>query len=145
MLRQTFTSTLPAVVLLLTLAGCGKEEAAPAPTASTEPDPRMQIDRAVRNRGMAMGTYTREFERSGVRLQTLKSAAATVGDEQLDALIEAIGEKLAAAGPKLEALETVADADYRAVQVEFKILLLEANNLTRQATERLAALKAAGG
>ena len=145
MLSQIFISTLPAVVLLLTLAGCGKEEAAPAPTASTGPDPRMQIDRAVRNRGMAMGTYTREFERSGVRLQAIKSAAATVGDEQLDALIEAIGAKRAAAGPKLEALEAVADADYRTVQVEFKMLLLEANNLTRQATERLAALKAAGG
>ena len=149
MMKRTFKSMLPAAALLLALAGCDKEEAAPAPaparTASTGPDLRTQIEQAGGSRGIMLGRATREFERYGSRLRRLRSAAATAGNEPLDALIETIGEKLTAAGSKLEELKAAGDANIQTLQTEFKLLLLDAQSLMKQADEHVAAMKAGGG
>ena len=144
-MKWTFESTLPAAALLLALAGCGKEEATPSRTASTGPDLRTQFEQAGGSRVSTLQKCARYYERCGSQLQTLRSAAATAGNEQLDALIETIGEKLTAAGSKLDALKAAGDANFETVKTEFKLLLLAAESLMKQADEHVTAMKAADG
>ncbi len=144
-MKWTFESTLPAAALLLALAGCGKEEATPSRTASTGPDLRTQFEQAGGSRVSTLQKCARYYERCGSQLQTLRSAAATAGNEQLDALIEAIGEKLTAAGSKLDALKAAGDANFETLNAEFRLLCGDVASLLKQAEEHVAALRAAGG
>ncbi len=144
-MKSTFKSTLPVAALLLVLAGCGKEEATPSGTASTGPDLRTQLDQANGGRVSALKRCARVYEGYGSRLQTLRSAAATADNRQLDALIETIGEKITSAGSKLEALKAAGDANFETVKTEFKLLLLAAESLMKQADEHVAAMRAADG
>ncbi len=144
-MKWTFKSTLPAAALFLALAGCGKEEATPSGTASTGPDLRTQLEQANGGRVSALQRCARVYEGYGSRLQTLRSAAATADNKQLDALIETIGEKITSAGSKLDALKAAGDANFETVKTEFKLLLIAAESLMKQADEHVAAMKAADG
>ena len=144
-MKWTFKSTLPAAALFLALAGCGKEEATPSGTASTGPDLRTQLEQVNGSRALVLQRCARAYERYGSRLQTLRSAAATSDNKQFDALIKTIGEKLTSAGSKLDALKAAGYANFETVKTEFKLLLLDAESLMKQADEQVAAMKAADG
>ena len=93
----------------------------------------------------ALQRCVRIYEGYGSRVQTLRSVAATADNKQLDALIETIGEKMTSAGSKLDALKAAGDANFETAKTEFKLLLMAAESLMKQADEHVAAMKAADG
>ena len=130
-------------ICALALAGCGKQEAAPGQTGVAPSDFGAPIG-DISNKGSAELVKTLESQANQYQsqLDTLKSQAASVTDDQLNQLISTLDQQLKTLSAKLKEIQTADEGSIAALQKEVQSLMGDVGKLMQQAQQRLAA---AGG